>query len=94
VIIVAAPTPAWHHAPLQWIVHTDSVGCYKDVEGPIQSTMKSARTWDFIALLDSKVILYYDSFVDHLPILAEAFGLLNRSPRLQSVSTLTLWASK
>jgi hypothetical protein len=50
VIIVAAPTPAWHHAPSQWMVHTffgDSSCCHV---GPVQSTMKSARTCDLIAV--------------------------------------------
>jgi hypothetical protein len=56
VMTVATPAPAWHHAPSQWIVHTfsaDGSGC---VIGPIQSTMKSARTCDLMAVLGSNVM--------------------------------------
>ena len=56
VIIAATPAPAWHHAPSQWIVQTfsaDGSGC---VVGPVQSTTKSARTCDLIAVLGSKVM--------------------------------------
>ena len=56
VMTAAAPALAWHHAPSQWIVHTfsaDGSGC---VIGPVQSTTKSARTCDLMAVLDSNVM--------------------------------------
>lgn len=81
-IIVVALAPTWHHATSQWIVHTGSVGCCKYVEGPVQSTMKSMRNWDVTTLLDSKVMLYYDNSINHLPILMEASELLSRYLRL------------
>src|SRR5688572_14652755 len=56
VIIAAAPAPAWHHAPSQWMVHTFSADVSGCVTGPVQSTMKSARTCDLMAGLGSKVI--------------------------------------
>jgi hypothetical protein len=58
VIIAAAPALAWHHAPSQWMVLTfsgDSSCCHV---GPVQSTMKSARTCDLIVVLGSKVMWY------------------------------------
>jgi hypothetical protein len=53
VIITAAPAPTWHHAPLQWMVHTFSgdSSCYH--VGPVQSMMKSVRTCDLIVVLGS-----------------------------------------
>jgi hypothetical protein len=56
VMTVAAPTPTWHHAPSQWMVHTFSADVSGCVIGPVQSTMKSARTCDLMAVLGSKVI--------------------------------------
>jgi hypothetical protein len=56
VMTAAAPAPAWHHAPLQWMVHTFSADVSDCVIGPVQSTMKSARTCDLMAVLGSKVI--------------------------------------
>jgi hypothetical protein len=56
VMTAAAPAPAWHHAPSQWMVHTFSVDVSGCVIGPVQSTMKSARTCDLMAVLGSKVI--------------------------------------
>jgi hypothetical protein len=56
VMTTAAPAPAWHHAPSQWMVHTFSVGSSCCVIGPVQSTMKSARTYDLTVVLGSKVI--------------------------------------
>src|SRR5688572_32827761 len=56
VITAAAPAPAWHHAPSQWMVHTFSADVSGCVIGPVQSTMKSARTCDLMAVLGSKVI--------------------------------------
>jgi hypothetical protein len=56
VMTVAAPAPAWHHAPSQWMVHTFSAVVSGCVIGPVQSTMKSARTCDLMAVLGSKVI--------------------------------------
>jgi hypothetical protein len=56
VTIAATPAPAWHHAPSQWMVQTFSVlgsGC---VTGPVQSTTKSARTCDLMAVLGSKLM--------------------------------------
>jgi hypothetical protein len=56
VMTTAAPAPAWHHAPSQWIVHTfstDRSGC---VISPVQSTTKSARTCDLMAVLGSNVM--------------------------------------
>jgi hypothetical protein len=55
VIIAATPAPAWHHAPSQWMVHTFYVGPSCCLVGPIQLTMKSARTCDLIDVLGSKV---------------------------------------
>jgi predicted tellurium resistance membrane protein TerC len=56
VMTASAPAPAWHHAPSQWMVHTFSVVVSGCVIGPVQSTMKSARTCDLMAVLGSKVI--------------------------------------
>jgi hypothetical protein len=56
VIIVAAPAPAWRHALSQWMVHTFSEGSSCCRAGPVQSTMKSARTCDLIVVLGSKVM--------------------------------------
>jgi hypothetical protein len=53
---VATPAPAWHHAPSQWMVHTFSAGPSGCVIGLVQSTMKSARTYDLMAVLGSKVM--------------------------------------
>jgi hypothetical protein len=94
VIIAAAPTPAWHHAPSQWMVHTfsgDSSCCHV---GPVQSTMKSARTCDLIVVLGSKVMWYPESLAAHLAIQTDASGFLNSSPRPLSEVTRTLNASK
>jgi hypothetical protein len=94
VIIVAAPAPAWHHAPLQRMVHTfsrDSSCCHV---GPVQSMMNSARTCDLIAVLGSKVMWYPESSAAHLAIRTDAFGFLNSSPRPLSEVTRTLNASK
>lgn len=93
-IIVATLVPTWHHAPSHCIVHTISFGYWEENEGPIESTMKSVRSWGFIALLDLKVMLYSKNSADHLPILVEASRLLNKSPRLWSIRTLILCASK
>jgi hypothetical protein len=81
VIIATAPAPAWHHAPLQWMVHTfsgDSSCCHV---GPVQSTMKSAKTSDLIVVLGLKVMWYPESSAAHLAIRMEASGFLNSSPR-------------
>jgi hypothetical protein len=56
VMTAAAPAPAWHHAPSQWIVQTLSVNGSGYVIGPVQSTTKSARTCDLMAVLGSKVM--------------------------------------
>jgi hypothetical protein len=56
VMTAAAPAPAWHHAPSQWIVYTSSVDGSGCVVGPVQSTMKSARTCDLMAVLGSNVM--------------------------------------
>jgi hypothetical protein len=56
VMTAAAPAPAWHHAPSQWIVHTFSVDGSGCVVGPVQSTTKSARTCDLMAVLGSNVM--------------------------------------
>ena len=56
VMTAAAPAPAWRHAPSQWIVQTfyaEGSGC---VIGPVQSTTKSARTCDLMAVLGSNVM--------------------------------------
>jgi hypothetical protein len=94
VIIAAAPAPAWHHAPSQWMVHTFSEGssCYR--ASPIQSTMKCARTCDLIAVLGSKVMWYLESSAAHLAIRTDASGFLNSSPSPLSEVTRTLNASK
>jgi hypothetical protein len=94
VIIAAAPAPAWHHAPSQWVVHTFSGGssCYR--VGPVQSTMKSARTCDLIVVLGSKVMWYPESSAAHLVIRTDASGFLNSSPSHLSDVTRTLNTSK
>jgi hypothetical protein len=94
VIIAAAPAPAWHHAPSQWMVQTffEDSSCGRI--GPVQSTMKSARTYDFIVVLGSKVMWYPDNSAVHLTILTDAFRFLNNSPRPLSEVTHTLNASK
>jgi hypothetical protein len=56
VMTAAAPAPAWHHAPSQWIVQIFSVDGSGCVISPVQSTTKSARTCDLIAVLGSKVM--------------------------------------
>jgi hypothetical protein len=56
VMTAAAPAPAWHHAPSQWIVQTFSADGSSCVIGPVQSTMKSARTCDLMAVLGSKLM--------------------------------------
>jgi hypothetical protein len=94
VIIAAAPAPAWHHAPSQWMVHSfsrDSSCCHV---GHVQSTMKSARTYDLIDVLGSKVMWYPESSAAHLAIRMDASGFLNSSPRPLSKVTCTLNASK
>src|SRR5687768_14527326 len=74
VMIAAAPAPAWHHVPSQWMVHTFSEGSSCCRAGPIQSTMKSTRTCDLIAVLGSKVIWYSESSAAHLAIQTDASG--------------------
>jgi hypothetical protein len=56
VMTAAAPAPAWHQAPSQCIVQTFSADGSGYVIGPVQSTTKSARTCDLIAVLGSKVM--------------------------------------
>jgi hypothetical protein len=56
VMTAAAPAPAWHHVPSQWIVQTFSADGSDCVIGPVQSTTKSARTCDLIVVLGSKVM--------------------------------------
>jgi hypothetical protein len=56
VMPAAAPAPAWHHAPSQWIVHTFSTDGSGYVIGPVQSTKKSAMTCDLMAVLGSNVM--------------------------------------
>jgi hypothetical protein len=94
VMIAAVPAPAWHHTPSQWMVQTfsgDSPCCHV---GPVQSTMKSARTCDLIVVLGSKVMWYPESSTTHLAIRTDASGFLNNSPRPLSEVTHTLNASK
>jgi hypothetical protein len=94
VIIVAAPTPTWHHAPSQWMVHTfsgDSSCCHA---GPVQSTMKSAGTCDLIVIRGSKVMWYPESSAAHLAIQTDASWFLNSSPRPLSEVTRTWNTSK
>jgi hypothetical protein len=76
------------------MVHTFSEGSCCCHVGPVQSTMKSARTCDLIVVLGSKVIWYSESTVAHLAIRTDASGFLNNSPRPLSVVTRTLNASK
>jgi hypothetical protein len=80
VIIAAMPAPAWHHAPSQWMDQTFSEGSSCCRAGPVQSTMKSARTCDLIAVLGSKVMWYSESSATHLAIRTDASGFLNNSP--------------
>jgi hypothetical protein len=94
VIIAAVPAPAWHHAPSQWMVQTFSEDSSYGHTGPIQSTMKSTRTYDLIVVMGSKVMWYPDSSAAHLAILAVAFEFMNNSPRPLSEVTRTLNASK
>jgi hypothetical protein len=61
-----------------------------EVEGLVQSTMKSVRTCDLITVLGSKMILQSDSSAAHLAILMDASGFLNRSLRPQPVGILIL----
>jgi hypothetical protein len=56
VMTAAVPAPAWHHAPSQWIVHTLSADVSGCVIGPVQSTTKSARTCDLMAVLGLNVM--------------------------------------
>jgi hypothetical protein len=79
VIIAAAPAPACHHAPSQWMVHTFSEGSSCCRAGPVQSTMKSTRTCDLIAVLGSKVMWYSESSAAHLAIRTDASRFLNSS---------------
>lgn len=58
-----SPTPVWPQAPYHWMVHTISSGGCGGFGGLVQSTMKSARIWGFIALHDSKEIWYSDSSI-------------------------------
>jgi hypothetical protein len=90
VIIAAAPAPAWHHAPSQWMVHTFFEGSSCCRVGPVQLTMKSARTCDLIAVLGSKVIWYPESLAAHLVIQTDASEFLNSSPNPLSEVTRTL----
>jgi hypothetical protein len=94
VIIAAAPAPAWHHAPSQWMVHTFSGGSSCCCVGLVLSTMKSARTCDLIVVLGSKVMWYPESSAAHLAIQTDASGFLNSSPSPLSEVTRTLKVSK
>jgi hypothetical protein len=94
IMIAAAPAPAWHHAPSQWMVQTFSGDSSCHHVGPIHSTMKSARTCDLIAVLGSKVMWYPKSSAAHLAIWTKASGFLNNSPRPLSKVTRTFNASK
>jgi hypothetical protein len=94
VIIAAAPAPAWHHAPSQWMVHTFSEGSSGCRVSPVQSTMKSARTCDLIVVLGSKVIWYPESLAAHLAIQMDASEFLNSSRNPLSEVIRTLNASK
>jgi hypothetical protein len=93
VIIVAAPAPAWHHAPSQWMVQIISKCSCCDLTGPVQSTMKSTKTCDLIAVLGSKMMLYPDNSAAHFAILVDASRFLNNSLRPLSEVTHTLNAS-
>jgi hypothetical protein len=86
--------PMWPQAPSHWMVHTKFGYCCKGFGDMVQSTMKSAINWDFIALLDSKEGWYSNSSMAHLSILAEGSRLLNMSLTLRSVNALILCASK
>jgi hypothetical protein len=94
VMTAAAPTPAWHHVPSQWMVHTFSAGLSCCVIGPVQSTMKSAMTYDLIDVLGLKMIWQPESSAAHLVIRTDASGLQNSSPSPLSEVTRTLNASK
>jgi hypothetical protein len=94
VIISVVPAPAWHHAPSQLMVHTFSRGPSCCHAGSVQSTMKSARTYDLIVVLGLKVMWYPESSAAHLAIRTDASGFLNSSPRPLSEVTRTLNASK
>jgi hypothetical protein len=76
------------------MVHTFSEGSSCYCVGPVQSTMKSARTCDLIAVLGSKVIWYPKSSAVDLAIQMDASGFLNSSPNPLSEVTRTLNASK
>jgi hypothetical protein len=94
VMIAGAPAPVWHHAPSQWKVQTVSECSCCGPTGPIQSTMKSAKTCDLIAVLGSKMMLYPNSYAAHFAILVDSSRFLNSSPRPLSEVTRTLNASK
>jgi hypothetical protein len=89
VIIATALAPTWYHAPSQWMVQIVSAWSWCGSEGPVQSAIKSAKTWDLIVVLGLKVTLYPESSAAHLDIQADASRFLNRSPRPRSVVTLT-----
>jgi hypothetical protein len=55
-------------------------GLGEGVDG-VQSAMKSARTWDLIALSETKSIVYAANWVAHFPILPEAYLFSNMSRR-------------
>ena len=59
----------------------------------VQSTMKSERTRDLIALRETKSIVHVVSWVTHFPILPEASLFSNMSRRGYDVGTLILLPS-
>lgn len=68
------PTPEWPQAPSRWIVHVVSLVDGEGVTGPIQSTTKSAKNCDLLALLDSNAKWYSDNSMAHLPIRQRPLG--------------------
>jgi hypothetical protein len=80
--MAAMPAPLRPQAPSHLIsqIGTSSSSAVT-LLGEVQSTMKSAKTWDLIADLFPKSIVYSDNSVAHLAILDEASLLMNRSFR-------------
>jgi hypothetical protein len=73
------PTPLWHQAPSHCTTQGVSVSSSRLWVGEVQSTTKSARTCDFIALLLSKSTVYSESSAPHLMIQVDASLFVNKS---------------
>jgi hypothetical protein len=83
-----------HQAPSHYTTHGVSMSSPGLWVGKVQSTTKSAKTCDLIALLLSKSTVYPDSSAPHLMIRVDASLFVNRSFSGWFVITLILWPSK